>query len=578
MGYPRSSDTLPSRSPRWPFILPTRRDGRKGPHLAAYQVSVSSAVDQTLQTGFADPTFWEALYFPDLDRSEWYESLPSGEIEVALDDHHALRLEIAPVDVGLGVRISIRHDGGSATIGGNLDSCHGADLRWNELERLGRVVAMREPALPHPGPIAALLAPFAPLCVGDPARLARATLYEAFARLGDFDPRQIDRWHERHDGRGAGFRWVHEPGFGWTPDPDLPPFGRGMAMKSLRHPPDPDWSPPQPFPFESWNAVDASLSAQLEAARDAAPSSGLARALRSSRPLEQAWAVETCKGLPIGSEGEARCATAEPRVPVYRHVSIRMEKDESPRDLLLELLDDLLAVAVCDLDWGTHAASMDGDGDRAVMLRTAWSDWRIVELAREWGAWLGIRNGTAHVSRTDEAVPLEHQGHARFVRLTHFRCSWKRDGSTGPMAWHHQEHLGDAEREVLLRHAPTQGRHAEVELPDGGRLMVFGRTGEYEGRGVTIELERWTLDAARWLLTVMREGELTLLPQVITNTPAALERGRCPLPGATSLDDADALHRLIADGSSGWWSRRPPHLGGEWWLQQDRWSFEWPLD
>ena len=545
-------------------------------------------VPPELRAAFADPSFWEGLYRPDLELGHRYARQPSGAFEVAIDEARAIRIEVESDDMGVRVGLGVVLGGDASEIGGNLAACGvGSDLRWEELERLARVIALREPALPHPGPIVALLAPFAPLCVDDPARRARATLYEAFSRLGDIPRKEVDRWHRPHDGRGALFRWVHVPGFGWTPDPERAQLGQGMAMSSLRCAPDPELPDEEsPFPAALFEALDASLSAQLEAARGAEPTVGLARALESERPLEQAWAIETRDGLPMGREGDARCSEErEPRAPVYRYVDVtkKFEKgeDDRTRGLLFKMLDNLLEVAVPDLDWGRWEGSsaIYGENRRtaeaSVTFKTARSDWRIVELASEWAAWLGIRNGSARVSRTDESVPLTHRGPGRVVRLARFRCTWQPDSSIGPMAWYHQEPLREAERAVLLRHAPTEERWARVELGDGGRLKVHGRTPEYEGPGVTIQLESWTPDAARWLLRVMREAELTLLPQVISNTDEALARGLCPLPGSATLKDPDALYRLIAGGPPAWWERRPPHLEGDWWRRVQRWGFEW---
>ncbi|MBW6438036.1 hypothetical protein KZ829_30325 [Actinoplanes hulinensis] len=65
-----------------------------------------------------------------------------------------------------------------------------AALRWWELERFARVIALSDPLLPHPGLVVALLSPFAPAAADDdPAEIAavREAAYRSLHREIPFD-------------------------------------------------------------------------------------------------------------------------------------------------------------------------------------------------------------------------------------------------------------------------------------------------------------------------------------------------------------------------------------------------------
>ncbi len=119
-----------------------------------------------------DPEFWSAI----LDRTGDL----GGDLRISLPvaGGYGLVLDLAGADQALGLREPHAHEpvqlGWAAP-----DRPHPAVLRFAELELCGRVIALDDPTLPHPGLPVALLARFAP----DDAPASRATLEAAYRSL-----------------------------------------------------------------------------------------------------------------------------------------------------------------------------------------------------------------------------------------------------------------------------------------------------------------------------------------------------------------------------------------------------------
>jgi hypothetical protein len=79
-------------------------------------------------------------------------------------------------------------------------------LRWEELETVGRAIAMQDAEMSHPGPVVLLLHRFAPICEGEDLDPIISMLEAAFTQLGLFTRAEITRWIERIDAREAGFQ------------------------------------------------------------------------------------------------------------------------------------------------------------------------------------------------------------------------------------------------------------------------------------------------------------------------------------------------------------------------------------
>ncbi|GAB7049285.1 hypothetical protein [Catenuloplanes indicus] len=136
-------------------------------------------------------------------------------------------------------------------------------LRWSELDLIGRVIAMDDPSLTHPGLVVALLSRFAPVTLADDVPVVRALFTAAFRALRPApleagpeqepipffaesrwwpvpaDPealtdREIERLLAGQDGRRAGLDWYHHEGAGWVATQRAERNELGFPIKSLR--------------------------------------------------------------------------------------------------------------------------------------------------------------------------------------------------------------------------------------------------------------------------------------------------------------------------------------------------------
>ncbi|WP_063746855.1 hypothetical protein [Catenuloplanes japonicus] len=157
-------------------------------------------------------------------------------------------------------------------------------LRWPELDLIGRVIAMNDPSLPHPGLVVALLSRFTPITLADDVPVARALFTAAFRALrpapleagpeqeplpffaeprwwpSPVDPealtdRAIARLLTGQDGRRGGLDWHRQEGLGWVAAQRPERNELDLTIKSLRVGTD------RAFPF-------AGLDELLRAARE----------------------------------------------------------------------------------------------------------------------------------------------------------------------------------------------------------------------------------------------------------------------------------------------------------------------
>ena len=145
--------------------------------------------------------FWEKdptdAHYPDLaDCTVRLEVAPGWSLTLALDeDLDAMELSVE----GLGETAELGWD--------DHAHWHPHVLRWEELDLIGRAVALRDPAASHPGLALLLLYRFAPICDDADAELAFPLLEAAWAELGvDVGPAH-ERMLQRTDARTAGFKW-----------------------------------------------------------------------------------------------------------------------------------------------------------------------------------------------------------------------------------------------------------------------------------------------------------------------------------------------------------------------------------
>lgn len=180
-----------------------------------------------------DPTFW-MHYCHECNADDWgparhplYGRLQAEPVEITVAPGKSLRLTISedtehntfyPLTIALDlihpklvepVRVTSR-----ASMG-NWDG-----LRWEEVDLLGRCVALADPTIPHPGVIVALLSPLTPLAKNDDAEAVRPLLEAAWQPLDM--PAWRTNWRiDQRDAREAEFEWKYAKQQGWTASQEM---------------------------------------------------------------------------------------------------------------------------------------------------------------------------------------------------------------------------------------------------------------------------------------------------------------------------------------------------------------------
>ncbi|MCF2529626.1 hypothetical protein [Yinghuangia soli] len=216
---------------------------------------------EPLSARLADPRFWAAYHFredllDDLcegrqevldDDGLLFPDLEDCEVVVEVTDDHALVLAL-DVDTGyfdLAVRTGDPSE--DRTLGWDDQAhWHPHVFRPEELDLVCRAAALRDPGLPHPGPLLALLARFAFAVDGDDVEAFARRLDASFAALrprtagessaaGEPEPYWPDstEWTESRDLRGAGVMWVTDPSGDAFPQEAAAPLD-GPELYSLR--------------------------------------------------------------------------------------------------------------------------------------------------------------------------------------------------------------------------------------------------------------------------------------------------------------------------------------------------------
>jgi hypothetical protein len=160
----------------------------------------------------------------------------------------------------LATDLRLRHkDSGEDTLLGWINDSHFHPhvLRWEEADLIGRLQALRDPELPHPGVPFLLLLPYIAPVEGTDHLLGLQLLNSALQSLRVFDKRQIQYRLSAFKPTPAVSEWRQIDRFGWvchySPSEDWMERGHRMIY-SLRQVPAKkqrrDW--PR-FPFDAWN-------------------------------------------------------------------------------------------------------------------------------------------------------------------------------------------------------------------------------------------------------------------------------------------------------------------------------------
>ncbi|MFY1635368.1 hypothetical protein ACN27F_19190 [Solwaraspora sp. WMMB335] len=183
-------------------------------------------IPEHLGSLIADPAFWAAYLPPPGEPAPDHGAELRVSIPVA--GGYGLVLEI---DLGYGeCLLGLRQPGGSEPVPlARLDSArpYAAVLRWAELDLIGQVLALDDPAWSHPGPLVALLHRYAP--TDDPAEADRAATMLTCALRGLSRPVTVEAPAGQPVGHAADGRPIAEqPPFDlfaaarWWPAPATP--------------------------------------------------------------------------------------------------------------------------------------------------------------------------------------------------------------------------------------------------------------------------------------------------------------------------------------------------------------------
>ncbi|MFI8183338.1 hypothetical protein OG539_02410 [Actinacidiphila glaucinigra] len=293
-------------------------------------------LDDALKARMAEPDFWPVYLFDDDAPDVYEEDADEQETFVTrfrLGEALALVLDLTP---GLEyVELALEAPGlpEPTTVGWDDQAhFHPHVMPWRELDLLCRAVALGDPELRHPGPMAALLCRFAFLADNDDLDRVTPLVDGAFAltrpSAREARPRPETRaWSDLRNLAGTGLEWSVRPDGHDAVDQR---GTDGLPLYSMRTPDS------QEFPFAAWSALltrareSVSALAQDPALarpgvrqaldRCTAPDGhghlpALAGALATAgythpvvmravekpvHPAEACWVVETMSGLPQG--------------------------------------------------------------------------------------------------------------------------------------------------------------------------------------------------------------------------------------------------------------------------------------
>jgi hypothetical protein len=207
------------------------------------------------------PEFW-SRYFWESEEGEFPE-LERCKLRFPVGRRHALVLEMDEDIFQVTLRLKAPGSRKPVQIAWDDQShWHPHVLRWEELDLVGRCVALDDPTLPHPGLVVALLHRFTPICRGDRLDVVHPLITEAYRAVGVFSEKQVREAVYSHDQRQYGFAWARSEVHGWYPRQE---GGAGACeLYSLRHPESDE------FPFAAFNGMVEAARRRLKDAVDPA--------------------------------------------------------------------------------------------------------------------------------------------------------------------------------------------------------------------------------------------------------------------------------------------------------------------
>lgn len=466
-------------------------------------------------------------------------------------------------------------------------------LRWEELETIGRAIAIRDPELSHPGHVVLLLHRFAPICRGDDLGAVVSTLEAAWKQLGLFTEGEITNWIERIDARAAGFRWRRRRSLGWVIEQGRT-VDSAKELYSLRR------GGKGPFPFADWNrmieaaeqevgqlgSLDRTIAAEFAETGRPELVLEIAHALREqgheplaasigrNPSLPQAfWVAETILGLPAGSLAAKHAPPAcrprrqwplELRIPhqdADRPVPVPFSKlfrdtlDRILRSLDLGSTDSSGALSMQNAD-GTfahiesmHSTLIKGNLDEGLrILRDAlwWSSApQSVRLTKAGGAEIPL----ALDQPPAESAPIVLQLGA----LETVRWSNGHRFDRAPLGVTAQERLKQALSQWRAL-GPDEAGWSRIATQDGGQLEIQADRSDDDPDGITIVFRRLSPETASLTHQLMSEGSCMLLPPLLAPNADVAGQVSAPWPAVRVVESPNALYEILSAGPHSWWT------------------------
>lgn len=207
-----------------------------------------SEVETILHLAATDD-FWRDYLWEDESSDREYPTLEKFTLAWAVCSGYRLSLEMSGLHY---FSLGFTHPKQKKAIELGFDDqahWHPNCLRWEELDLFGRLIALQDPRLPHPGLPVLLLNRFAPICTNTDAEVVFTLIETAWKAQGMKKGKRFNSRVERYDRRHAEFEWRNIQGVGWEiGQPEGADDRTNWDCYTLRS------AENQSFPFAQWNA------------------------------------------------------------------------------------------------------------------------------------------------------------------------------------------------------------------------------------------------------------------------------------------------------------------------------------
>ncbi|KAL2839516.1 hypothetical protein BJY01DRAFT_219250 [Aspergillus pseudoustus] len=432
-------------------------------------------------------------------------------------------------------------------------------LRWSELPLISRAAAVLDAeAFPHPHLVVLLLSRFTPICVGDNAEEIASMVHDVLSKIG-FSYKDILLALRSIDHRSADFRWRYDDVIqGWVLQ-QYRGYTTGKWLATLRATDNVD------FPFDEWPAF---LAAAEEPARSA--------------PSEH---------NPRNVGGIA--STPIYNLPVQHTLYLKVPVGTAPHRLFPQAytpLNRVLSRILQDLNMGDSRCCFSDEvqlEDGSVVERSFQLEMSLFgELApcqrvvRDALLWLGAPVETVlhdlKGSKRSQRYLLKEPEHTNaadsasevpvYLVLGKVGALYTQNGAPAAQATDGSS-CSELVRDALVEAGASTdpGNASILATQDGGniRFLQVGNAKQQRGDLVTIALYRVTLQVAQFLYRLLLDGDLALLPALITTKADVVEKLR-PERGegegstypSVVVGSDEELFSILEEGAYKWWSNK----------------------